>query len=75
VFAARCVVLGNVVAQLRANAGFMGVLEAQATPIDPEKSEVYRWLTKVQIGGDVVYVARSLQLCTSNSMDAASTNT
>jgi hypothetical protein len=53
----------------------MRVLAAQAPPIDPGKNEVYRRLTKVQIGGDVVCVARSFQLCTSNSMDAASANT
>jgi hypothetical protein len=28
-------------------------------------------MTKVQVGGDVVYVARPFQLCTSNSMHAA----
>jgi hypothetical protein len=56
-----------IITNLRAIAGFMRVLEAQAPPIDPGKSEVYRWLTKLQVGGDVVYVARYFQLCTSDS--------
>jgi hypothetical protein len=40
---------------LRAIAGFMTVLEAQTPPIGPSESDVYRWLTTVQVGGDVVY--------------------
>ena len=38
---------------LRAIAGFMQVIEAQTPPIG--ESEVFRWLTTVQVGGDVVY--------------------
>jgi hypothetical protein len=40
---------------LRAIAGFMRILEAQTPPIGPSESDVYRWLTTVQVGGDVVY--------------------
>jgi hypothetical protein len=40
---------------LRAIAGFMRVAEAHIPPIGPGESDVYRWLTTVQIGGDVVY--------------------
>ena len=40
---------------LRAVAGFMAVLDAQTPPIGPSESDVYDWLTTVQIGGDVVY--------------------
>src|SRR5580704_1712365 len=40
---------------LRAMAGFMRVLEAQTPPVGPGESDVYRWLTTVQVGGDVVY--------------------
>jgi hypothetical protein len=40
---------------LRAIAGFMEVLEAQTPPIGPGESDVFRWLTTVQVGGDVVY--------------------
>jgi hypothetical protein len=40
---------------LRAMAGFMRILEAQTPPIGPGESDVYRWLTTVQVGGDVVY--------------------
>jgi hypothetical protein len=40
---------------LRALAGFMRILEAQTPPIGPGESDVYRWLTTVQVGGDVVY--------------------
>jgi len=44
-----------VVTNLRALAGFMEVLEAQTPTTAPGESDVYRWLTTVQIGGDVVY--------------------
>jgi hypothetical protein len=44
-----------VTTNLRALAGFMAVLEAQIPPIGPSESDVYRWLTTVQVGGDVVY--------------------
>jgi hypothetical protein len=40
---------------LRAIAGFMRINEAQTPPIGPGESDVYRWLTTVQVGGDVVY--------------------
>lgn len=40
---------------LRAIAGFVRVREAQTPPIGPSESDVYDWLTTVQIGGDVVY--------------------
>jgi hypothetical protein len=40
---------------LRAIAGFMRIMEAQIPPIGPGESDVYRWLTTVQVGGDVVY--------------------
>jgi hypothetical protein len=40
---------------LRAIAGFMRIIEAQTPPIGPGESDVYRWLTTVQVGGDVVY--------------------
>ena len=40
---------------LRAIAGFMRIAEAQIPPVGPGESDVYRWLTKVQVGGDVVY--------------------
>jgi hypothetical protein len=40
---------------LRAIAGFMQIVEAQIPPIGPGESDVYRWLTTVQVGGDVVY--------------------
>jgi hypothetical protein len=40
---------------LRAIAGFMRITEAQTPPIGPGESDVYRWLTTVQVGGDVVY--------------------
>jgi hypothetical protein len=36
-------------------AGFMRIIEAQTPPIGPGESDVYRWLTTVQVGGDVVY--------------------
>jgi hypothetical protein len=40
---------------LRAIAGFMRIMEAQVPPAGPGESDVYRWLTTVQVGGDVVY--------------------
>lgn len=40
---------------LRAIAGFMRINEAQTPPIGPGESDVYRWLTTVQVGGDTVY--------------------
>ena len=33
----------------------MRIMEAQAPPIRLGESDVYRWLTTVQVGGDVVY--------------------
>src|SRR5271168_2762602 len=42
---------------LRAIAGFMQVIEAQTPQFGAGESEVFRWLTTVQIGGDVVYGA------------------
>jgi hypothetical protein len=44
-----------IVTNLRALAGFVEVLEAQTPVTAPGESDVYRWLTTVQIGGDVVY--------------------
>ena len=40
---------------LRAVAGFMDILNAQTPTMGPGESDVYRWLTTVQVGGDVVY--------------------
>ncbi len=40
---------------LRVIAGFMRLDEAQIPTLGAGESEVYRWLTTVQIGGDVVY--------------------
>ena len=40
---------------LRAVAGFMEILNAQTPTMGPGESDVYRWLTTVQVGGDVVY--------------------
>ena len=45
----------SITTNLRAIAGFMRILEAQTPPIGPSESDVYRWLTTVQVGGDVVY--------------------
>lgn len=42
---------------LRAIAGFMEVSAAQTPPIGPGESDVFRWLTTIQVGGDVVYGA------------------
>ena len=44
-----------VTTSLRAIAGFMEILHAQTPTIGPGESDVYRWLTTVQVGGDVVY--------------------
>jgi len=44
-----------IVTNLRAIAGFMEIAQAQTPPIGPGESDVYRWLTTVQVGGDVVY--------------------
>ena len=46
-----------VATNLRAIAGFMQVIEAQTPQFGAGESEVFRWLTTVQIGGDVVYGA------------------
>jgi hypothetical protein len=45
----------SITTNLRAIAGFMRIVEAQIPPIGPGESDVYRWLTTVQVGGDVVY--------------------
>jgi len=45
----------TIATNLRAIAGFMTVADAQTPPIGPGESDVYRWLTTVQVGGDVVY--------------------
>ena len=45
----------SITTNLRAIAGFMRINEAQTPPIGPGESDVYRWLTTVQVGGDVVY--------------------
>ena len=47
----------SITTNLRAIAAFMEVAEAQTPPIGAGESEVFRWLTTVQIGGDVVYGA------------------
>ena len=44
-----------IMTNLRAIAGFMEILNAQTPPIGAGESDVYRWLTTVQVGGDVVY--------------------
>jgi hypothetical protein len=45
----------SITTNLRAIAGFMRIAEAQIPPIGPGESDVYRWLTTLQVGGDVVY--------------------
>jgi hypothetical protein len=40
---------------LRTIAGFMQIAEAQVPPSGAGETEVYRWLTTVQVGGDLVY--------------------
>jgi hypothetical protein len=41
----------SIATNLRAIAGFMRINEAQTPPIGPGESDVYRWLTTVQITG------------------------
>jgi hypothetical protein len=45
----------SITTNLRAIAGFMQIIEAQTPPIGPGESDVFSWLTTVQVGGDVVY--------------------
>jgi len=45
----------SITTNLRAIAGFVRVGEAQIPTSGPGESDVYRWLTTVQVGGDVVY--------------------
>jgi hypothetical protein len=45
----------SITTNLRAIAGFMRIMEAQTPTMGPGESDVYRWLTTVQVGGDVVY--------------------
>jgi hypothetical protein len=45
----------SIASNLRAIAGFMRVAEAPTPPMGAGESEVFRWLTTVQIGGDVRY--------------------
>ena len=45
----------SIITNLRVIAGFMQIEDAQIPPIGPGESDVYRWLTTVQVGGDVVY--------------------
>jgi hypothetical protein len=40
---------------LRAIAGFMQILNAQTPETGPGESDVFDWLTTIQIGGDIVY--------------------
>jgi hypothetical protein len=47
----------SITTNLRAIAGFMQVVEAQTPKFGAGEGEVFRWLTTVQIGGDVVYGA------------------
>jgi hypothetical protein len=54
---------------LRAIAGFMRILEAQTPPIGPSESDVYRWLTTVQVGGDVVYGEGGVVTASDNAND------
>lgn len=44
-----------IVANLRAIAGFMEVYAAQTPTAAPGFGDVFRWMTTLQIGGDVVY--------------------
>jgi len=44
----------SITTNLRAIAGFMEVRDAQ-TPFGAGEGDVYRWLTTVQVGGDVAY--------------------
>lgn len=45
----------SMVTSLRAIAGFMRVIDAQTPTSGPGRGDVYRWMTRVQVGGDVVY--------------------
>jgi hypothetical protein len=45
----------SITTNLRAIAGLMRIIEAQTPPIGAGESDVYRWLTTVQVGGEVVY--------------------
>lgn len=45
----------SITTNLRAIAGFMRIIEAQTPTMGPGESDVFRWLTTVQVGGDVVY--------------------
>ncbi len=45
----------SIVTNLRAIAGFMQILYAQTPEAGPGESDVFDWLTTIQIGGDVVY--------------------
>jgi hypothetical protein len=45
----------SITTNLRTIAGFMRIIEAQTPTTGPGESDVYRWLTTVQVGGDVVY--------------------
>src|SRR5215471_12273004 len=44
-----------IVANLRAIAGFMEIYAAQTPATGPGFGDVFRWMTTIQIGGDVVY--------------------
>jgi len=44
-----------VTTNLRAVAGFMQILNAQTPETGPGESDVFDWLTTIQIGGDTVY--------------------
>jgi hypothetical protein len=44
-----------IAAHLRAIASALEVQSAQVPPIGPSESDVYDWLTTVQVGGEVVY--------------------
>jgi hypothetical protein len=44
-----------IVANLRAIAGFMEVYAAQTPAVGPGFGDVFRWMTTIQVGGDVVY--------------------
>jgi hypothetical protein len=54
---------------LRAVAGFMRILEAQTPPVGAGESDVYRWLTTVQVGGDVVYGEGGVVTAADNAND------
>jgi hypothetical protein len=45
----------SVTTNLRAAAGFMEILSAQTPRSGPGESDVFDWLTTIQVGGDVVY--------------------